>query len=87
MKERIKIKKLIDEVFRHYASDIITKEEFEKYFTTKGLSKEEIEELWVNAMAENLIEVGIQPKFPDEAMKSRDYDIVFEKKKKLIRLL
>ncbi|MHC1629164.1 MAG: hypothetical protein ACXQTI_10105 [Candidatus Nezhaarchaeales archaeon] len=81
------IEKAINEVFRHYKSDVITKEEFEKYFTAKGLSKEEIEELWVNAMAKNLIEVGIQPKFPDETMNSRDYDIVFEKKKKLIRLL
>ena len=65
-KEKKRIKVLVEQVFNHYKRYELYKEQFIKYFKARGMSKEETDQLWVNAYAQNLIEIERRPLISEE---------------------
>ena len=60
-KERKQVKALVEGAFKHFGKDEIYEKQFIKYFRDKGMSKEEVDQLWVKANAMNIIEIGVIP--------------------------
>ena len=76
-----KLKKLIQEVFKHYNERIIYEEEFEEYFLKKGMTREEVNELWSKAHSKGLIEIGVIPEAdPNNPLNITGRKIIFELK-------
>ncbi|MCS7365058.1 MAG: hypothetical protein NDF54_06430 [archaeon GB-1867-035] len=60
------VEKLIKEVFNYYGKSRIFEEEFIKYFKQKGMTDEEIDNLWVKALNYDLIDTGLKT-FPNKS--------------------
>jgi len=56
-KDKTRVKSLIEGAFMHFGKDELYEEQFIKYFRDKGMSKEEVDQLWVKAYAMNLIDI------------------------------
>lgn len=59
--ERMRVKVLIDEVFNHFNTSELYKEDFVKYFQKKGMSENEIDMLWVRAMNLGIMVIEVEP--------------------------
>jgi len=60
-KEKKQVKALVEGAFKHFGKDEIYEGQFIKYFKNKGLSKEEADQLGINAHAKRIIEIEIRP--------------------------
>jgi len=74
-----KLKKLIQEVFKYYNKKTILRKEFEEYFLKKGMTREEVNELWSKAHSKGLIEIEVIPEAdPNNPLNITGRKIVFE---------
>jgi len=82
------LKKLIDEVFKFYGRRALIEDDFYGYFLERGFSREEIEDLWMDAMAEDLIEVGVTPILdPENPYEIVGKKFVFELKEEMVKII
>ncbi len=82
-----KLREIITEVFKHYNRNAIYKEEFYKFFKNKGINEKEIEELWLKALAHEIIDVGITPiTDPNNPLNIKEIKKVFILKEKWTKL-
>lgn len=59
--ERKSVKRLVEEAFNHFGNKKLYKEQFIKYFLNKGMSKDEVDKLWIEADRMNIISIGVKP--------------------------
>jgi len=55
------MKRLVEEAFNHFGNKKLYKEQFIKYFLDKGMSKDEVDKLWIEADRMNIILIGVKP--------------------------
>jgi len=55
------VKRLVEEAFNHFGNKKLYKEQFIKYFLNKGMSKDEVDKLWIEADRMNIISIGVKP--------------------------
>jgi hypothetical protein len=60
-KERERIKTLVEQAFIHYGKNELYEEQFDRFFKDKGMSEEEIDNLWIEANSMRIIQVGYSP--------------------------
>jgi len=59
--KRNSMKRLVEEAFNHFGNKKLYKEQFIKYFLDKGMSKDEVDKLWIEADRMNIILIGVKP--------------------------
>ena len=60
-KDRKQVKELVEGAFKHFGKDRIFEKQFIRYFKNKGMSEKEADQIWVNANAMKIIEIGVIP--------------------------
>ena len=56
------LRRLVRAPFKHYGRNVIYEDEFFKYFRDKGWSDEDIERLWIAAIADSgIVKMGVIP--------------------------
>ena len=74
LKDKRKLRKLVEEPFRFYGEKVIYEEEFFEYFRRHGWSEDDIERLWVFAVGEGIVRFGVSPEadeFPPRKIRGR----------------
>jgi|GEM_PF-4697721 3-oxoacyl-[acyl-carrier-protein] synthase III len=59
--ERRRIEALVMEAFQHFNANELYEEKFVKYFQKRGMSRDEIDRLWVRAMNLDIIRIEAEP--------------------------
>ena len=60
------MKALVEGAFDHFGKNLLYEEQFIKYFKNQGMSKVEVDKLWVKANNLGIIRIGAKPIFRDE---------------------
>ncbi|RLE52268.1 MAG: hypothetical protein DRJ26_03770 [Candidatus Methanomethylicota archaeon] len=76
--DKSKIRHIIAQAFKHFRESTLFKEELYQYFTSKGMSEEEIDELIKEALRQDIIDIGVVPiSSPDNPLKIIEDKIVY----------
>jgi len=59
--ERRRVKSLMEQAFDHFGKDVLYEEQLFKYFMDKGMSRDEVKELVVDAIGKKIIQIGAKP--------------------------
>jgi len=62
-KEKEQVKSLVKEAFKYYGKDVLFEKQFIKYYRDRGMSKDEVDRLWVKAHSMKIIRIGSKPVF------------------------
>jgi len=69
-KEKERVRRKIKQVFRHYNKDALFEEEIYEYFMKNGLNKNEIKNLLEDALAYDIIDIGLTTLIEKEEIKT-----------------
>lgn len=71
------MKALVEEAFGHFGKNVLYKEQFIKYFRDRGMSKDEVDNLWAKAHSMKIIRIGARPVFREKPLEVIGSVVVF----------
>jgi len=65
-KGKKQVKSLVEEAFKYYDKDVLFEKQFIKYYRDRGMSKDEIDRLWVKAHNMKILRIGAKPVYREK---------------------